>query len=387
MLLCRKGSISKSDVSHPPTKKISTIVAFIVISLILFFYKEILNAISSHSRFLMLSFDKKRMRGYIMTEFCNNGITDENPPALRLTNLTKTYDNDFTALKKIDLTIQQGDFFALLGANGAGKSTTINAICSLLNKTSGKIEIFGHDLETERDIAKSFIGLVPQEFNFNVFEPVIEIIVNQGGYYGIPRKEAYRRAEELLKHLDLWEKRKEKARNLSGGMKRRLMIARALVHNPKLLILDEPTAGVDIEIRRSMWAFLATLNTSGTTIILTTHYLEEAENLCKNIAILDQGKVIENTSMKQLLSHLQTETFVLDTKDPLTELPPNDAFKMQLVDRYSIEVALDKSQSINQMFDFFSQHHIQIRSMRNKSNRLEELFIERISQNNKKEIA
>ncbi|MCK5895784.1 MAG: ABC transporter ATP-binding protein [Cocleimonas sp.] len=320
-----------------------------------------------------------------MTEIPNNPIADEHSPALRITNLTKTYANNFIALKKINLTIEQGDFFALLGANGAGKSTTINAICSLVNKTSGKIEVFGHDLDIERDRAKSFIGLVPQEFNFNVFEPVIEIIVNQGGYYGIPRKEAYHRAETLLKHLKLWEKRKERARNLSGGMKRRLMIARALVHNPKLLILDEPTAGVDIEIRRSMWSFLAKLNAEGTTIILTTHYLEEAENLCKNIAIFDQGNVIEHTSMKQLLSHLQTETFVLDSKAPLTKLPENNAFKMQLIDAYRIEVTLDKSQPLNLMFDFFNQHNIHINSMRNKSNRLEELFIERISKNNKKE--
>jgi len=323
-----------------------------------------------------------------MTKNFNNQIIASNSPALEITNLKKTYTNGLTALNGIDLSVEQGDFFALLGANGAGKSTAIGAICSLINKTSGNIKIFGHDLDTARNKAKSFIGLVPQEFNFNVFEPTIEIVVNQGGYYGIKRKEAYRRAEELLKHLDLWDKRKERARNLSGGMKRRLMIARALVHNPKLLILDEPTAGVDIEIRRSMWNFLSKLNTSGTTIILTTHYLEEAENLCKNIAILDHGDVIENTSMKQLLSRLQTETFILDINDPLTELPSSDDFNMQLNDSKSIEVILNKDHSLNLIFDFFSQHGIHIRSMRNKSNRLEELFMERINKHNKnKEIA
>jgi ABC-2 type transport system ATP-binding protein len=320
-----------------------------------------------------------------MAKNSNKTEMDKSPPALQINNLKKTYDNGVIALNGIDLSIEQGDFFALLGANGAGKSTTISAVCSLVNKTSGNIKIFGHDLDAERDKAKSFIGLVPQEFNFNIFEPVIEIIVNQGGYYGIRRKAAFLRAEKLLKQLDLWDKRKQKARSLSGGMKRRLMIARALVHNPKLLILDEPTAGVDIEIRRSMWDFLSELNSSGTTIILTTHYLEEAENMCKNIAIMDHGDVIENTSMKQLLSRLQTETFVLDLKDPITELPSTDEFKMQLRDTNTIEVALDKSRSLNFMFDFFSQHNIRVLSMRNKSNRLEELFMERIHKNNKKE--
>ncbi len=321
-----------------------------------------------------------------MAENSLNPNKGNNPPALQISNLKKTYDNGFTALNGIDLCVNQGDFFALLGANGAGKSTTINIACSLANKTSGKIEVFGHDLDTERDLAKSFIGLVPQEFNFNIFEPLIEIIVNQGGYYGIPRQQAFQRAEELLKHLDLWDKRKEKAKNLSGGMKRRLMIARALVHKPKLLILDEPTAGVDIEIRRSMWEFLSALNTSGTTIILTTHYLEEAENLCHNIAILDQGDVIENTSMRELLSRLQTETFVLDLKEPISKLPHSVEFKLYLRDANTIEVTLDKSRSLNLVFDFFSQHNIRISSMRNKSNRLEELFMQRIK-NHKKEAA
>lgn len=318
-----------------------------------------------------------------MAKNANNPVMDKSPPALQISNLKKTYDNDFVALNGIDLSVQQGDFFALLGANGAGKSTTIGAVCSLINKTSGTIKIFGHDLERERDKAKSFIGLVPQEFNFNIFEPVIEIIVNQGGYYGIKRKEAFLRAETLLKRLDLWDKRKQKAMSLSGGMKRRLMIARALVHNPKLLILDEPTAGVDIEIRRSMWTFLNELNSAGTTIILTTHYLEEAENMCKNIAIMDHGDVIENTSMKQLLSRLQTETFVLDLKEAVTNLPQTDEFKIQLKDPNTLEVELDKSRSMNLVFDFFSQHNIRVLSMRNKSNRLEELFMERIHKNNK----
>lgn len=322
-----------------------------------------------------------------MTQHALNQPNGVPPLALKINNLKKTYDNGFTALKGIDLNVNQGDFFALLGANGAGKSTTINMVCSLANKTSGKIEVFGHDLATERDLAKSFIGLVPQEFNFNIFEPIIEIIVNQGGYYGIPRKEAFHRAEVLLKHLDLWDKRKEKAKNLSGGMKRRLMIARALVHKPKLLILDEPTAGVDIEIRRSMWEFLSELNASGTTIILTTHYLEEAETLCHNIAILDQGEVIENTSMRELLSRLQTETFVLDLKEPMSELPQSVDFKLQMRDSNTVEVELDKSRSLNCVFDFFSQHQIGVSSMRNKSNRLEALFMQRISKRNKEEAA
>ena len=320
-----------------------------------------------------------------MAKNADNRIKDKNPPALQIRNLKKTYDNEMVALNGIDLTIEQGDFFALLGANGAGKSTAIGIVCSLVNKTSGEIKVFGHDLDSERDKAKSFIGLVPQEFNFNIFEPVIEIIVNQGGYYGIERKEAFRRAEALLKHLDLWDKHKQKARNLSGGMKRRLMIARALIHNPKLLILDEPTAGVDIEIRRSMWSFLNQLNSAGTTIILTTHYLEEAENMCKNIAILDNGEVIENSNMKQLLSHLQTERLVFDLKEPITTLPSSELFKIQCQDVYTLEIEVDKSSSLNLVFDFFNQHNIQILSMRNKMNRLEELFMERVLQNNKEE--
>jgi ABC-2 type transport system ATP-binding protein len=247
--------------------------------------------------------------------------------ALKISQLKKTYDNNFQALKGIDIEVKKGDFFALLGANGAGKSTAIGIICSLVNKTEGDIEVFGYNIDTQREQVQEHIGLVPQEFNFNIWEPVLEIILNQAGYYGIDRNTAKQRAEELLKHLDLWDKRNELAQNLSGGMKRRLMIARALIHNPKLLILDEPTAGVDIEIRRSMWGFLSQLNKAGTTIILTTHYLEEAESMCNNIAIINKGKVIESTSMKELLSRLQVETFVLDLKEPLEQLPENCKLK------------------------------------------------------------
>lgn len=318
-----------------------------------------------------------------MSEEPYNLSVNNVPPALSVQHLKKTYENGVVAVEEISLTVQQGDFFALLGANGAGKSTMIGVVCSLVNKSSGTIEIFGHDLDTEPHHAKASIGLVPQEFNFNIFEPVIEIVINQGGYYGIPYKVAYQRAEVLLKQLDLWGKRKEKALNLSGGMKRRLMIARALIHRPKLLILDEPTAGVDIEIRRSMWAFLSQLNHSGTTIILTTHYLEEAENFCRNIVILDQGKVIENTTMKKLLSGLQTETFILDLKEPLAHLPNTNDFKLFQRDAKTIEVELDKHRSLNVMFDFFSQHNICVMSMRNKSNRLEALFVKLIKKSKK----
>ena len=234
--------------------------------------------------------------------------------ALSIKNVKKVYDNGFEALKGIDLHIEQGDFFALLGPNGAGKSTIIGIVSSLVNKTSGTVEIYGKDIDRELTLAKSYIGLVPQEFNFNVFEPIEEIVINQAGYYGIERKEAAKRTEKLLKQLSLWDKRHEMARNLSGGMKRRLMIARSLVHNPQLLILDEPTAGVDIEIRHTMWEFLKEINAAGTTIILTTHYLEEAENLCKNIAIIESGKIVENTSMKNLLGKLNAETFIFDLR-------------------------------------------------------------------------
>ncbi|HSJ47481.1 MAG TPA: ABC transporter ATP-binding protein [Gammaproteobacteria bacterium] len=295
--------------------------------------------------------------------------------ALSIRQLTKTYANGLQALKGIDLEVAEGDFFALLGPNGAGKSTTIGIITSLVNKTSGQVAIFGHDLDRELTAAKSQLGLVPQEFNFNVFEPVVEIVVNQGGYYGIERKVAYARAEQYLKQLGLWEKRHSMARNLSGGMKRRLMIARALVHRPRLLILDEPTAGVDIEIRRSMWEFLKTINQQGTTIILTTHYLEEAENLCRNIAIIDEGRVIENTGMKQLLYQLQMETFVLDLARPLASLPGIPGHVLRRVDDTTLEADISRDTSVNQLFADLTALDIQVLSMRNKTNRLEKLFM------------
>ncbi|PWQ97446.1 ABC transporter ATP-binding protein [Leucothrix pacifica] len=302
--------------------------------------------------------------------------------ALQITNLSKTYGNGFTALKGVSLSVEKGDFFALLGANGAGKSTMIGIISSLVNKTSGEVNIHGFDLDTQRSEAKAMIGLVPQEFNFNVFEPVEEILLNQAGYYGVGRSEAKVRAKQLLEQLELWDKRKNMASELSGGMKRRLMIARALIHRPQLLILDEPTAGVDIEIRRSMWDFLKKLNEAGITIILTTHYLEEAENLCRNIAIINKGDIVENTSMKALLSHLQTETFILDLKEPLDALPETDEFILRQIDASTLEVELNKDHSINRIFEVLNTHGIRVSSLRNKTNRLEELFIELVQQSN-----
>ncbi len=302
--------------------------------------------------------------------------------ALKITNLKKTYDNNFQALKGIDLEVRQGDFFALLGANGAGKSTTIGIVCSLINKTAGKIQVFGNDIDIQREAVQENIGLVPQEFNFNIWEPVIEIIINQAGYYGIERKKARQRAEVLLKQLDLWDKRHEKAQKLSGGMKRRLMIARALIHKPRLLILDEPTAGVDIEIRRSMWEFLSKLNQAGTTIILTTHYLEEAESMCNNIAIINKGEVVESTGMKELLSRLSIETFVLDLKEPLENLPDIKEITLRQRDASTLEADLDKSRSLNYLFEILSKHQIRVMSMRNKTNRLEELFMTLVQNDN-----
>ncbi|MGB1009654.1 MAG: ABC transporter ATP-binding protein [Thiolinea sp.] len=300
--------------------------------------------------------------------------------ALSINGLQKTYDNGFVALKGIDLQVEQGDFYALLGANGAGKSTTIGIVCSLVNKSAGQVQIFGHDIDTTREMAKAQIGLVPQEFNFNVFEPVQEIIANQGGYYGIPRPEAMLRTEQLLKQLGLWDKRKEMAQKLSGGMKRRLMIARALIHKPRLLILDEPTAGVDIEIRRSMWRFLTELNNSGTTIILTTHYLEEAESLCRNIGIIKQGELVENTSMKKLLSRLDTENYVFDLKHETDSLPPADEHcEISLRDSSTIDVSFHKNcYSLNQVFSYLNDNNLEISSMRNKTNRLEQLFMDMV---------
>lgn len=306
--------------------------------------------------------------------------------ALEISNLQKTYRNGTQALKGVDLKVTEGDFFALLGPNGAGKSTTIGIISGLVNKSSGEVKVFGHDFDTELTQAKSCIGLVPQEFNFNQFERVIEILVNQGGYYGIPRELAYERAEIYLKQLELWEKRNVMARELSGGMKRRLMIARALIHQPRLLILDEPTAGVDIEIRRSMWQFLSQINQQGTTIILTTHYLEEAESLCKNIAIIDHGRTIEHTSMKGLLNQLNTETFILYLQNPLqdnTALSSEELanFNIELVDDSTLEVCIDKDSSINSVFQLLSDKNIHVLSMRNKTNRLEQLFMRLVDKN------
>jgi len=298
--------------------------------------------------------------------------------AVKITDLTKCYAKGEEALKGIDLTVSACDFFALLGPNGAGKSTTIGILSSLVNKSSGTIEVFGHDLEKEPELAKSCIGLVPQEFNFNQFEPVDEILINQAGFYGIPRAEAKQRAEHYLKKLSLWDKRKAQARELSGGMKRRLMIARALVHNPKLLILDEPTAGVDIEIRRSMWSFLKEINQAGTTIILTTHYLEEAESLCRNIAIIDKGVIIENTSMTSMLRRLNQEVFVLDTEDAIDDLPTLKGFELTQVGESSFEVSVAKESGLNRLFSALNEADITVLSMRNKQNRLEQLFIDMV---------
>lgn len=305
------------------------------------------------------------------------------PNALTIRDLRKIYKGGFEALKGIDLDVEEGDFFALLGANGAGKSTTIGIMTSLVNKSSGTVKVFGHDLDTDLQAAKKNIGLVPQEFNFNQFEPVEEIIINQGGYYGLSRKECRERTEKYLKQLGLWDKRREEARNLSGGMKRRLMIARAMVHEPRMLILDEPTAGVDIEIRRSMWEFLQEINKQGTTIILTTHYLEEAESLCRNIAIIDAGEIRENTSMRKLLSSLKHETFVLDLAKPIGQLPVLDELVLTKRDDLTLEVSVDKGFNLNHVFEQLTTHNIQVASLRQKTNRLEQLFLSRVSNGNK----
>ena len=294
--------------------------------------------------------------------------------ALDIQGLHKVYKSGTVALSGIDLQVKQGDFFALLGPNGAGKSTTIGIISSLVNKTQGSVKVFGFDLDTDLEAAKSQLGLVPQEFNFNQFETVLQIVVNQAGYYGVPKKLALVRAEKYLGQLGLWDKRHARSRELSGGMKRRLMIARALMHEPKLLILDEPTAGVDIELRRSMWEFLRQINQQGVTIILTTHYLEEAEMLCRNIAIIDKGRIIENTTMKALLSKLTLETFVLDLAgDP--DAVKLEGFSWRVLDDHSIEVDVEKAQGLNPIFAQLSAQDIKVLSMRNKANRLEELFV------------
>lgn len=294
--------------------------------------------------------------------------------ALVISQLKKTYKNGFEALKGIDLEVQQGDFFALLGSNGAGKSTIIGIISALVNKTCGKVKIFGYDIDKDLEAAKSYLGLVPQEFNFNQFETPMRILINQAGYYGVPRQEARRRAEKYLKQMDLWDKRDGASRMLSGGMKRRLMIARALMHQPRMLILDEPTAGIDIELRRGMRELLRTLNKQGMTIILTTHYLEEAEMLCRNIGIIDRGIIIENTSIKALLAKLNMETFILDIK-PNTQSIKLEGFTYCLIDGHTLEVDVEKSQAVNTVFTQLSQQNIEVLSLRNKTNRLEILFV------------
>ena len=295
--------------------------------------------------------------------------------ALSIKDLHKQYPGGVIALKGVSLEVEKGDFFALLGPNGAGKSTIIGIISSLVNKSHGSVSVFGHDLDSELEAVKSCIGLVPQEFNFGVFEKVINIVANQGGYYGLGRELAFARAEKYLRRLELWEKRDKPARTLSGGMKRRLMIARALVHEPRLLILDEPTAGVDIEIRRSMWEFLREINGQGTTIILTTHYLEEAENLCRNIAIIDHGQILENTSIKKLLSQLNMETFILDTREEVIQIPELHDYSLVKVDSHTLAVDVAKERDLNHLFTLLTDHGINILSMRNKTNRLEELFM------------
>lgn len=301
--------------------------------------------------------------------------------ALSVENLTKTYKSGTHALKGVSLSVNDGDFFALLGPNGAGKSTCIGIISSLVKKSSGSVRIFDFDLDKNPDEAKRQLGIVPQEFNFGQFEKVIDILATQGGYYGLPRAKAYLQAEKYLEQLGLWEKRNQQARMLSGGMKRRLMVARALVHEPKLLILDEPTAGVDIELRRSMWEFLTTLNKSGTTIILTTHYLEEAESLCRNIAILDKGSVVENTTMSSLLSKLQRETFVLDLNSAVSPSLSIPGHRVEVLNSHAIEVDLERGQSLNRLFADLALQGVEVRSMRNKANRLEELFVNLVEKN------
>ncbi|WP_271271401.1 ABC transporter ATP-binding protein [Aliamphritea hakodatensis] len=301
--------------------------------------------------------------------------------ALTVQNLRKVYGNGFEALKGISFEVQQGDFFALLGPNGAGKSTTLGIVSSLVNKTSGQISVFGHDLDTDAAAAKRELGVVPQEFNFNMFEKVKDIVTTQAGYYGIAAAEASERADHYLEKLGLWEKRNDISRMLSGGMKRRLMIARALVHEPRLLILDEPTAGVDIELRRSMWEFLEEINAEGTSIILTTHYLEEAEQLCRNIAIIDHGEIIQNTTMSALLAQLNTESFVLDVSPALQQAPRLDGYAVALDTDQRLLVEVEKNKGMNPIFSQLAEQGIEVTSMRNKSNRLEELFVSLVDKN------
>jgi ABC-2 type transport system ATP-binding protein len=296
-------------------------------------------------------------------------------PALSIKGLTKAYDNGFQALKGVDLDVMPGDFFALLGPNGAGKSTIIGIISSLVRKSSGSVSVFGHDIDKDFPRAKKDVGVVPQEFNFNQFEKVYDIVVTQAGYYGLPRKVAEQRAEKYLRRLGLWDKQDQRSRMLSGGMKRRLMIARALVHEPRLLILDEPTAGVDIELRRSLWDFLREINEQGTTIILTTHYLEEAESLCRRIAIIDQGLINHDTTTRELLAQLTQEVFVIDTREALENCPQLDGYSARLIGSHSFEVVVEKGQSLNDLFVPLTAQGIHVSSLRNKANRLEELFM------------
>lgn len=302
--------------------------------------------------------------------------------ALTIRGLKKIYPNGFEALKGIDLNVQQGDFFGLLGPNGAGKSTTLNIITSLVRKTAGQVKVFDHDIDVDFSSAKKNLGVVPQEFNFNQFDKVFDVVATQAGFYGIDRETALKRTEKYLKKLGLWDKRNTNSRMLSGGMKRRLMIARALVHEPKILILDEPTAGVDIELRRSMWQFLQEINASGTTIILTTHYLEEAESLCRNLAIIDQGHIVQDSSTKDLLRQLNTETFIFDVNADLKSAPVVKGFDTALLDSRSFDVRVNSGQHINEIFDGLNEQGIQVVSLRNKANRLEELFVSMVAKNN-----
>jgi len=295
--------------------------------------------------------------------------------ALEVEGLKKVYGSNVTALKGVDLRVAEGDFFALLGPNGAGKTTLIGIVASLINKTAGRVQVFGNDLDTQKEDVKRQIGLVPQEFNFSIFEKVINTLLQQAGYYGIPRDVAHQRAEKYLKHLELWDKRDAQVRELSGGMKRRLLIARALVHEPRLLILDEPTAGVDIEVRRIMWKFFRDINEQGTTIILTTHYLEEAESLCRNIAIINNGEIISNTSINELLGELKMETFVLLLAEPVATLPKLENIIIRRIDEKTLEIDIQRAQSINEVFAKLTQAGIYVASLRNKVSRLEEMFL------------
>ncbi|ODC03068.1 ABC transporter [Terasakiispira papahanaumokuakeensis] len=304
--------------------------------------------------------------------------------ALSIRQLRKTYDNGFEALKGIDLDVEEGDFFAMLGPNGAGKSTTLGIVCSLVRKTSGSVEIFGQSIDQNFAKAKQMIGVVPQEFNFNQFEKVYDIVMTAAGYQGIRPADAKPVAERLLRDLGLWDKRDVQSRMLSGGMKRRLMIARALIHQPKLLILDEPTAGVDIELRRSMWQFMQEINRQGTTIILTTHYLEEAESLCRNIAIINHGEIIQNTSIKALLSQLDRETFIFDLARPIEQAPVIEGFDVHRTDATTLEIQVQKGQTLNRVFQVLEANGLEVVSMRNKANRLEELFVHLVAEPNDK---